>query len=60
VFFVLDDWEEPEFRRRFAELNVLGKLDWPPIARAKGINPVAIYDPRNRQAEKPIATRKIP
>ena len=60
VYFVLDDWEEPEFKRRFAELNVLGKLDWAPIARLKGINPVAIYDPRSRQAERPAATRKIP
>jgi hypothetical protein len=60
VYFVMDDWEEPEFRRRFAELNVLGKLDWPPIARAKGINPLAIYDPRSRQAGTPVATRKIP
>ncbi len=33
VYFVLDEWEEGDFRRLFAEKNVLGKLDWKPIAR---------------------------
>lgn len=60
VYFVLDDWEEKEFRRRFAEFNTLGKLDWKPIARLRGGNPVVIYDPRSRGASTPVRTRIIP
>ena len=59
VYFVLDEWEEGDFRRLFAERNVLGKLDWLPIARAKCSTPVSIYDPRSRGSSKPVKTRII-
>ncbi len=48
VYFVLDDWEEKEFRNRFGPYSVLGKLDWKPVAQATGSTPMAIYDPRTR------------
>ena len=60
VYFVLDEWEEGDFRRLFAERNVLGKLDWLPIARAKCSTPVSIYDPRSRGSSTPVKTRIIP
>ncbi len=60
VYFVLDEWEEGDFRRLFAERNVLGKLDWKPIARAKCSTPVSIYDPRSRGSSTPVKTRIIP
>ena len=43
-FLVLDDWEETEFRNRFAPHSRMGKLDWPPLARVKGNPEVRIYD----------------
>jgi hypothetical protein len=29
-FLMIEDWEEPQFRARFASSSVLGQLDWPP------------------------------
>lgn len=42
-YFLLEDWEEPQFRARFAGHTPLGRLDWPPIAALHG-NSVHIYD----------------
>ena len=36
AYVVVDDWEETEFRRRFAPHSRLGRLDWPPLARVTG------------------------
>ena len=48
-YFVLEDWEEPLFRRRFASETPLGALDWPPRARLQEPGVVSIYDPRDRE-----------
>ncbi len=45
-FILLESWEEPGFRNRFASHSAIGKLDWPPkyeIDRS-----VRIYDPKDR------------
>ncbi|HXW05024.1 MAG TPA: glycosyltransferase family 39 protein [Vicinamibacterales bacterium] len=59
-YFVLERWEEAGFRERYAAGNRLGRLDWPPGAVAAGKIPVAIYDPRDREAATPVVTRSIP
>jgi hypothetical protein len=44
VWLVVDGWEEPEFRARFAT-QVRGRLDWAPIAEARvGSARVRVYD----------------
>ncbi len=48
-YFVLEDWEEPLFRKRFAAHTPLGALDWPPLARLQVPAVVSIYDPRDRE-----------
>ena len=64
VFIVVDEWEEREFRGRFARTSALGGLDWAPFAEAPGgmpgAMPVAIYDPRDRMSTRRVATRTIP
>lgn len=56
-FFVLERFEEPAFRTRFAAGSPLGALDWPP--RAEIDRRVRIYAPEDRDrylAGKPVAT----
>ncbi len=48
-YFVLEAWEEPQFRERFAASSALGLLDWPPIAEVGKPVRVRFYDPRDRQ-----------
>jgi hypothetical protein len=64
VFIVVDEWEEREFRGRFARASALGRLDWAPFAmapgRMPGAMPVAIYDPRDRSSTTSAAPRIIP
>ncbi len=44
VWLVVDDWEEPQFRQRFAGQS-RGGLDWAPVAEARvGVGRVRIYD----------------
>ena len=43
-FIVVDDWEEAEFRSRFAPHSRLGRLDWSPVDRVTGVPEVRIYD----------------
>jgi hypothetical protein len=43
-YIVLDDWEEREFRKRFASKNDAGRLDWNPIVTVKTNPEVRIYD----------------
>jgi hypothetical protein len=47
-YFVLEDWEEPLFRKRFAASTPFGALDWPPLARMESPGVVSVYDPRDR------------
>lgn len=59
---VVERDEEPEFRARFADLNVLGKLDWPPTAELSAPVDVRIYDPAERDRfvrGDRISTRRI-
>ena len=44
TWLVLDDWEEPPFRRRF-DGEVRGRLDWAPVGEARvGPGRVRVYD----------------
>jgi hypothetical protein len=47
-YIVIDDWEETEFRNRFAKANRVGRLDWRPLVRVIGNPEVRIYDPEGR------------
>jgi hypothetical protein len=60
VYIVLDEWEKEAFRERFKQRNVLGALDWTPMAASTGGMPVSIYDPRDRKSPNPVETRVIP
>ena len=46
-YLLLDDWEEPQFRARFARYTPIGRLDWPLIASLHH-NTVHIYDTQVR------------
>lgn len=50
-YFLLEDWEEPGFKRRFAG-EAYGSLDWPPVAELREEVIVRLYDPQGR-AGKP-------
>ncbi|HKY22549.1 MAG TPA: hypothetical protein VJM31_15155, partial [Vicinamibacterales bacterium] len=43
-FLVVDDWEEAEFRARFAPYSRAGRLDWKPLATIPSSPEVRIYD----------------
>lgn len=47
-YIVVDDWEEPEFRKRFAAKSRAGRLDWKPLVTVKTNPEVRIYDPEGR------------
>jgi hypothetical protein len=56
-FVVLERFEEPIFRQRFAAASAVGALDWPP--RAEINRQVRVYAPADRDpylAGKPVAT----
>jgi hypothetical protein len=60
-FLVLEDWEEAQFRDRFAGHSALGLLDWPPMAEVGRPVKVRFYDPRDRArflAGEPVATAR--
>jgi 4-amino-4-deoxy-L-arabinose transferase-like glycosyltransferase len=62
TYFVLEDWEEPLFRNRFAAHTPLGALDWPPVAKLTVPAVVSIYDPRDRERRlrgEALATQSI-
>lgn len=54
-YLLLDAWEEPLFRERFAGRSPLADLDWPPAAELAQPDRVRIWDPRQRTqaAERP-------
>jgi hypothetical protein len=45
-FLVIEQWEEPLFRARFAGRSTVGDLDWPP--RFDVERQVRIYSPADR------------
>ena len=47
-YFLLEAWEEPAFRDRFARTSTAGRLDWRPAKKWTSPAPVALYDPANR------------
>jgi hypothetical protein len=61
TYAVLEDWEVPEFRRRFAGAQRLAALEQPPVAIYDGPGKVVIYDlsePRSGSA-KPAFVRGL-
>jgi len=59
---VLDDWEEPQFKRRFAGQK-WGALDWPPRAEVESQPVARVYDPFDRDryhASQRIPTVRLP
>jgi len=60
-YFVLEAWEEAQFRDRFARSSALGLLDWPPMAEVGTPVKVRFYDPHDRRrflAGEPAATAR--
>jgi hypothetical protein len=47
-YFLLEQWEESAFRRRFADKSVVGRIDWPPAKKWAMTSRVALYDPDDR------------
>lgn len=47
-YFVLEAWEEEQFRQHLSGASSLGELDWPPAAEIAGPTRVRFYDPRDR------------
>jgi bacteriorhodopsin-like protein len=45
-FILVESWEEPGFRERFAAKSAIGNLDWPPKYEVDRV--VRIYDPADR------------
>ena len=45
-YILVESWEEPAFRSRFAAHSEIGKLDWPPKYEIDRV--VRIFDPRDR------------
>jgi hypothetical protein len=59
-YLVLEDWEEPQFRQRFAQRSTFGHLDWPP--RFVVEHRVRIYRPSDRPLYlrgEPIPTEHV-
>ncbi len=49
AWLVVDAEEEPAFRRRFASVSDLGRLDWPPSAATAPPAPVRVYRLEDRE-----------
>ena len=48
-YILLESWEEPKFRERFAAQSPIGHLDWPPKYEVDRV--VRIYDPADRERD---------
>jgi hypothetical protein len=62
-YLLLEDWEEPHFRDRFAATSPLGRLDWPPTAEYLGHTRVRLYSLEDRDRHlrgDRLLTRMIP
>ena len=60
-YFVLEAWEEAQFRERFAGSSPLGLLDWPPHAEVGRPGASEVLRPRDRQrflAGEPVTTAR--
>lgn len=57
-YILLDSWEAPRFRARFADASVIGRLDWPPILELRSPTPVRLFDPGDRA--RYVAGERIP
>jgi len=44
-YFVLEEWEVPKFRARFAQASAAGRIDWPPAKTWSTPVKVLLYDP---------------
>ena len=44
-YFLLEDWEEPQFKRQFGASSEAGRLEWRPFARLDEPGGINIYDP---------------
>jgi hypothetical protein len=49
-YFVLEAWEEPQFRSHLSTASAIGRLDWPPAVELNLAVKVRFYDPRDRVA----------
>jgi hypothetical protein len=47
-YIVLEAWEVPLFKEKFADVSRLGALDWPPAAWLNHDTRVYLYDPADR------------
>ena len=47
-YFLLERWEEPAFRERFAKTSAAGRIDWPPARVWPTAMTVALYDPADQ------------
>src|SRR5262249_20794744 len=48
-YILLEDWEEPMFRQRFASDQLAGLIDWSPRIVCYGPVIVRVYDPADRE-----------
>ena len=48
-YILVEPWEVPEFRKRYAGFSPLSSLDWPPVAVMRDAD-IRIYDPADRSA----------
>ena len=54
-YLLVEDWEEPAFRRQFSRQARVAQLDLPPIFLYEGPAKIALYDlTRSRPAETPV------
>ena len=56
AYLLLDDWEVPEFERRFQGHSVLGTLDWPPVLELDYVH-VRVWDLSDRARGRLQRTR---
>jgi hypothetical protein len=57
-YIVLDEWEEPEFKRRFAgQSDAISRLDVPVIAETTWAITVRVYDPAAAPGSRPLQTQ---
>jgi hypothetical protein len=59
-YLLLERWEEPEFRKRFAGRSAIAPLDWPAIADID--RTVRIYNPADRAlylSGVPVYTERV-
>jgi len=55
-YVVLEEWEEPLFKKRFAGVSRLGRLDWTPVASSEHSMRMLIYDLMPDEANMALRT----